>query len=199
MVILCTPGFCGLPSRLNKVKRSKVQEESRAIGKYFFFCSKKRDDETQCRFARPVDMELKKDKKIDSRMKAKKKEGVVSKAAAREDKTSTNKTNQVCKFFAKTGSCKKGDKCEFSHEKGGGNVKKATAPAKTQKKETSTPDEETKDESDKSSSDSSSSDSSSSDSSSDSDDGVVEMSTTNAKDDDSSSDDSDSASSDESE
>ena len=176
------------------MKRSKVQEESRAIGKYFFFCSKKRDDETQCRFARPVDMELKKDKKIDSRMKAKKKEGVVSKAAAKVDNTSTTKTNQVCKFFAKTGSCKKGDKCEFSHEKGGGNVKKATAPAKTQKKETSTPDEETKDESDKSSSDSSSSDSSS-----DSDDGVVEMSTTNAKEDDSSSDDSDSSSSDESE
>ena len=177
-----------MPSRLNKVKRSKVQEESRAIGKYFFFCSKKRDDETQCRFARPVDMELKKDKKIDSRMKAKKKEGVVSKAAAKVDNTSTTKTNQVCKFFAKTGSCKKGDKCEFSHEKGGGNVKKATAPAKTQKKETSA-DEESKEESDKSSSDSSS----------DSDDGVVEMSTTNAKDDDSSSDDSDSASSDESE
>jgi len=42
--ILMKPGFCGLPSRLNKVKRSKVQESSRAIGKYFFFCSKKRDD-----------------------------------------------------------------------------------------------------------------------------------------------------------
>ena len=187
--ILMKPGFCGLPSRLNKVKRSKVQEGSRAIGKYFFFCSKKRDDETQCRFARPVDMELKKNKKIDSRMKAKKKEGLVSKAA-REDKTPTTKTNQVCKFFAKTGSCKKGDKCEFSHEKGGGNVKKAAAPVQTQKKETTSADEETKDESDKSSSDSSSSDSSS-----DSDDGVGK-STTNAKEDDSSS---DSSSSDESE
>ena len=174
------------------MKRSKVQEGSRAIGKYFFFCSKKRDDETQCRFARPVDMELKKNKKIDSRMKAKKKEGVVSKAA-REDKTSTNKTNQVCKFFAKTGSCKKGDKCEFSHEKGGGNVKKAAAPVETQKKETPSADEETKDESDKSSSDSSSSDSSSSDSD---DDNGVGASTTNAKEDDSSS---DSSSSDESE
>ena len=176
------------------MKRSKVQEGSRAIGKYFFFCSKKRDDETQCRFARPVDMELKKNKKIDSRMKAKKKE-VVSKATAKEDKTSTNKTNQVCKFFAKTGSCKKGDKCEFSHEKGGGNVKKAAAPVETQKKVTTSADEETKDESDKSSSDSSSSDSSSD---SDDDNGVGK-STANAKDDESSSDDSDSASSDESE
>mmetsp|Transcript_5752 Transcript_5752/g.13369 ORF Transcript_5752/g.13369 Transcript_5752/m.13369 type:complete len:281 (-) Transcript_5752:165-1007(-) len=30
-------------------------EHSRAIGKYFFFCSKKRDDPTRCRFARPVE------------------------------------------------------------------------------------------------------------------------------------------------
>jgi len=136
-------------------------------------------------------MELKKNKKID----AKKKEGVVSKAV-REDKTSTTKTNQVCKFFAKTGSCKKGDKCEFSHEKGGDNVKKAAAPVKTQKKVTPSADEETKDESDKSSSGSSSSDSSSnssSDSSSDSDDdNGVGASTTNVKEDDS--DDSDSSS-----
>ncbi|KAL7493357.1 hypothetical protein ACHAWT_003197 [Skeletonema menzelii] len=53
--------FCGLTSRLNKVKRSKAGgDTSRALGKYFFFCSKKRDDETQCRFARPADLELNK-------------------------------------------------------------------------------------------------------------------------------------------
>ena len=53
--------FCGVTSRLNKVKRSKAGgDNSRALGKYFFFCSKKRDDETQCRFARPADLELNK-------------------------------------------------------------------------------------------------------------------------------------------
>ena len=53
--------FCGVTSRLNKVKRSKAGgESSRALGKYFFFCSKKRDDETQCRFARPAELELNK-------------------------------------------------------------------------------------------------------------------------------------------
>lgn len=53
--------FCGETSRLNKVKRSKAGgDSSRALGKYFFFCSKKRDDDTQCRFARPADLELNK-------------------------------------------------------------------------------------------------------------------------------------------
>jgi hypothetical protein len=28
------------------------------------------------------------------------------------------KNKQICKFFAKTGSCKKGKKCEFSHDVG---------------------------------------------------------------------------------
>lgn len=122
--------FCGLPSRLNKVKQSKEGgDKSRAIGKYFFFCSKKRSDETQCRFARPVEMEV-------NKMKAK--EGAIKAAKERlkEMKSQTNevrpkhevkqkneakpkhdvKPKQVCKFFAKNGTCKKGKKCEFSHD-----------------------------------------------------------------------------------
>ena len=35
---------CGIKSRLKKVKRSRVTENSRAVGSYFFFCSKKKDD-----------------------------------------------------------------------------------------------------------------------------------------------------------
>ena len=50
---------CGQPSRLKKVKRSRVSENSRANGAYFFFCAKKRDDSTKCTFARPVQEELK--------------------------------------------------------------------------------------------------------------------------------------------
>eukprot|EP00934_Nitzschia_sp_Nitz4_P003761 Nitzschia sp. Nitz4//scaffold93_size78505//31181//31624//NITZ4_005418-RA/size78505-processed-gene-0.31-mRNA-1//-1//CDS//3329560282//3751//frame0 len=45
--------LCGIPARLKKVKRSHANESSRAIGKYFFFCSKKKE-ERPCRFARPV-------------------------------------------------------------------------------------------------------------------------------------------------
>lgn len=77
--------FCGQPSRLKKVKRSSSGEDSRAIGKYFFFCSKAKFDETKCRFARPVEDEIK------------------------------PKKERICKFFAKTGFCKKGEKCIFSH------------------------------------------------------------------------------------
>lgn len=50
---------CGVPSRLKKVKKSRVTENSRANGSYFFFCSKKRDDTTRCKFARPVEQEHK--------------------------------------------------------------------------------------------------------------------------------------------
>ena len=45
---------CGIPSRLKKVKRSRVTEGSRANGKYFFFCSKRKDDRTKCSFAQLV-------------------------------------------------------------------------------------------------------------------------------------------------
>lgn len=47
------PCFCGNPSRIKKVKKSNVNENSRAVGKYFFFCASKKSD-TPCRFARPV-------------------------------------------------------------------------------------------------------------------------------------------------
>jgi Zinc knuckle len=60
------PCDCGIPSRVKKVKRSKVAPEknsSRAIGAYFFFCSKKRDDATKCNFAQPVEELVEKTKK----------------------------------------------------------------------------------------------------------------------------------------
>ena len=48
---------CGQPGRLKKVKRSKYAgPTSTAIGKYFFFCAKARDDTTKCRFAKLVDV-----------------------------------------------------------------------------------------------------------------------------------------------
>lgn len=125
--------FCGIPSRLNKVKRSKEGgDTSRALGKYFFFCSKKRDDETQCRFARPVETEEKSLKKnisdgviqkirsnVDSNKKTPREDGKKIRRDdvknIKEDKP-VNKSKQVCKFIVKKGECKKGDKCEFSHE-----------------------------------------------------------------------------------
>jgi hypothetical protein len=136
-------GFCGIPSRLNKVKRSKEGgDNSRAVGTYFFFCNKKRDDETQCRFARPVEMELNKKRSVGDRtnekttgskngtwgdgQKAEKKEngkwGDGKRAEKKEyckrvdNEKTENKPKLVCKFFAKNGSCKKGNDCEFSHD-----------------------------------------------------------------------------------
>ena len=49
------PCDCGDRSRLKKVKRSNVTENSRAVGSYFFFCAKKKDDPTKCNFAKPVE------------------------------------------------------------------------------------------------------------------------------------------------
>ena len=98
--------FCGIPSRLKKVKRStEGGEKSRAVGKYFFFCSKKKGDVTACRFARPVEDEMK------------------------------PKKDRVCAFWAKNGTCKKGDRCIFSHDAaaagtGGKSKKKADASSK---------------------------------------------------------------------
>lgn len=77
--------FCGQTSRLKKVKKSNVKENSRAVGNYFFFCGLKKTEQP-CRFARPVDEQLK------------------------------DKKERLCSFFAKSGSCKKGNKCMFSHE-----------------------------------------------------------------------------------
>jgi Zinc knuckle len=68
------PCDCDIPSRLKKVKRSKVSpENSRAIGSYFFFCNKKKDDPTKCNFAQPVEeLEKSKEKKAQANFFAKK-------------------------------------------------------------------------------------------------------------------------------
>ncbi len=136
---------------MNKVKRSKEGgDNSRAVGKYFFFCSKKRDDETQCRFARPVDMELNKKrsvgdgknersigdgknekttaskrgalgdgKKTDKKEHGKWDDGKKTEKKEHSKRVDNEKTEKkpklVCKFFAKNGSCKKANNCEFSH------------------------------------------------------------------------------------
>mmetsp|Transcript_12348 Transcript_12348/g.20261 ORF Transcript_12348/g.20261 Transcript_12348/m.20261 type:complete len:225 (-) Transcript_12348:62-736(-) len=87
--------FCGLTSRLNKVKRSKAGgDTSRALGKYFFFCSKKRDDETQCRFARPADLELNK-MKARAGNKAAQKKAEQEQAAQKKKETKQIKKAKV--------------------------------------------------------------------------------------------------------
>jgi hypothetical protein len=78
--------FCGGSSRLKKVKKSNVDpENSRANGNYFFFCAKKKEEDP-CRFARPVEDEMK------------------------------PKKERYCTFMLKKGTCRKGDKCMFSHD-----------------------------------------------------------------------------------
>jgi len=68
---------CGIPSRLKKVKRSRVSENSRANGSYFFFCAKRKDDSTKCKFVRPVEEEMKteKDKRMSNFFAKKRKSG----------------------------------------------------------------------------------------------------------------------------
>ena len=173
MIHLIHAGFCGLTSRLNKVKRSKEGgDSSRAIGKYFFFCSKKRDDDTQCRFARPVEMEMKKQKKIDKRMNSKEDDNKKTAVKKGDDTKPTKDTKpmQICKFFAKNGSCKKGKKCEFSHE-AQGKVTEKMAPVKAAQEKVEVS-EKAKDKEDDNDESSSSSSSSSDGSSSDSDEEV---------------------------
>ncbi len=135
--------FCGSSSRLKKVKRSNAGENSRAIGKYFFFCSKGKYDESKCKFARPIGDHLK------------------------------PKKERICTFFAKTGFCKKGDQCMFSHSVEGDNRQTPETQESVQKEDNEDkgqPTRSTKNEFSSKNDISSSSDSSSSDSSSDSSD-----------------------------
>ena len=70
------PCDCGIPSRVKKVKRSRVTEGSRAIGAYFFFCTKKKEDVTKCNFAQPVeDLQKSKKEKVQANFFAKKRKG----------------------------------------------------------------------------------------------------------------------------
>lgn len=157
--------FCGIPSRLKKVKRSNVGgDSSRALGKYFFFCSKKKGDDTACRFARPVEDEL------------------------------MDKKDRTCTFWAKHGSCKKGDKCMFSHDAPPGQARPKSDASKDAAKKESKSADDTKEKNKKKDEDrdaedaSSSSDSSSLPSSNDSDDDSSSSSDDDSSDDGSSSD-----------
>ena len=78
--------------------------------------------------------------------------------------------NRICKFFAKNGSCKKGKKCEFSHE-AQGKVTEKMAPVKAAQEKVEVS-EKAKDKEDDNDESSSSSSSSSDGSSSDSDEEV---------------------------
>ena len=58
------PCFCGNLSRLKKLKKKKTQ--SRAAGKYFFFCATKKG-ENPCRFARLADEVMKEKNRKEKR------------------------------------------------------------------------------------------------------------------------------------
>ena len=160
--------FCGMPSRLKKVKRSNVGgDSSRALGKYFFFCGKKKGDDTACRFARPVEDEL------------------------------MDKKDRICTFWAKHGSCKKGDKCMFSHDAPPGKARARSEAKKDAKKKPSANADDTEEEKKKKHEDSDADDASSSSdssslpsSSSDSDDDSSSSNSDDSSDDDGSSSDS---------
>ena len=94
--------YCGKPSRVKKVKQSRVQQDSRANGNYFFFCAE-RGDEPRCKYARPAEEEL-----ASLKMRAATKEV--------KDDVKKPKAIRMCTFFAKSGGCKKGDACTFSHD-----------------------------------------------------------------------------------
>jgi hypothetical protein len=131
--------YCGVKSRLKKVKKSHVFEaeaaaqgggandgddekqytksRSPAIGKYFFFCTKKKDDDTKCNFAKPLE-------NYDATKEA-------------YNVSANKRPKRICGFFNQEGGCKKGDSCPFAHEKG------SSTPISTT---TTTPPNETSDE-----------------------------------------------------
>lgn len=110
--------YCGKTSRIKKVKQSRVSRDSRAIGNYFFFCAERRDnhnDQPKCRFARPVEEQLKllKDRDCPTGKQQLTAEPIRKPTATAP--TPTSSTCKPCKFFTQHGSCKKGDACKFSH------------------------------------------------------------------------------------
>jgi hypothetical protein len=108
--------YCLKPSRIKKVKKSS-NPNSRAIGVYFFFCAEKQKEQPSCRFARPAEDELEFQKNGRSIILKKGTSKSSSKPAASASVSSSKPTTsrRVCTFFAKSGSCKKGDACTFSH------------------------------------------------------------------------------------
>lgn len=79
---------CGKKSRVKKVKRSKVSESSRAVGAYFFFCAKKKDDPSKCNFVKPVEeMQKPLQDKKQSNFFAKKRKGVLGSSSSSKKKT----------------------------------------------------------------------------------------------------------------
>ena len=84
--------FCGKPSRLKKVKKSNVNENSRAVGKYFFFCAS-RKTENPCRFARPVKEHRQRKREVPPKEESTEKdESQNAKADERNSKTSVKET-----------------------------------------------------------------------------------------------------------
>eukprot|EP00566_Odontella_aurita_P015790 CAMPEP_0113565408 /NCGR_PEP_ID=MMETSP0015_2-20120614/22160_1 /TAXON_ID=2838 /ORGANISM="Odontella" /LENGTH=278 /DNA_ID=CAMNT_0000467601 /DNA_START=135 /DNA_END=971 /DNA_ORIENTATION=+ /assembly_acc=CAM_ASM_000160 len=91
---------CGERSRLKKVKKSKVDEQSRANGRYFFFCAKAREE--SCSYARPAEDELRKRKcKMDKEAR-KKNSSVVVPADKRSCSENDSPTQEV---GLKSGKC----------------------------------------------------------------------------------------------
>jgi hypothetical protein len=89
--------FCGQPSRLKKVKQSHVNATSRAVGKYFFFCTKKKND-SPCRFARPVREIIKEIKRKD-----KKTAETILSETGEEQNEKDDTTGEVAKASKKSG------------------------------------------------------------------------------------------------
>lgn len=76
-------------------------------------------------------MEMKKQKRVSDKVNAKG-GGIMGKSGNEVKK----KEKMVCKFFAKNGTCKKGKKCEFSHDVQGGKApNKASEEMKEREKE----------------------------------------------------------------
>jgi hypothetical protein len=92
--------YCGKDARIKKVKQSRVSKDSRAIGKYFFFCAERRDDHPKCRFARPAEEQMQ----------------LLNGRPPPNEEPSVKKQKVMCTFFAKSGGCNKGSACNFSHD-----------------------------------------------------------------------------------
>lgn len=111
--------FCGLKA----AARKNQKKDSPGYGFMFWWCNKPKGDETRCKLARRVSEEAPvptKDVRARQQLAGERGAGGLEGGESREvEDVVVKKAHNICAFFLKNGSCKKGEACKFTHARPG--------------------------------------------------------------------------------